>query len=153
MKEIKLPLYPATMALYQTLKNSGACGIGWYEGGEDIDEIESGFRDQTAICYGILGAANADQNDKDDDIWDYNILIEIYSNYPGRKIVAQKQQELLTFLCQASTWESLDALLKPEGFVTISMSIGPYQINPAIRGDNGNWQSGGVNVTIKLNKI
>ena len=153
MIEIKVPLYPATMALYQVLCNGDACGLEWYEGGSDIEEIDGDFRDQATFSYGILGAAEADQNDRVDDIWDYSIVLEIYSSYPGRKVVAQKLQELMSFLCQETTWQSLDALLNPEGFTTISMSIGPHRLNPAIRGDNGNWQSGSVNVVIKLNRV
>lgn len=158
MTTIKVPLYPATKALYQTLQhggvlNGGACGLEWYEGGSDIEEIEDDFKGQATFCYGILGVAEADQNDRDNDIWDYSIQLEIYSNYPGRKIVAQKLQELMVFLSQPSTWQQLDEILLPEGFTTISMSIGPHRLNPAIRGENGNWQSGSVNVTIKLNQV
>ena len=82
MMEIKVPLYAATMALYQVLSDAHACGLNWYEGGTDIEEVETDFRNQATFCYGILGAADADQNDKASDIWDYNIQLEVYSNYP-----------------------------------------------------------------------
>lgn len=153
MTEIKVPLYPATMALYKALSSVRACGLDWYEGGTDIDEIEDDFKNQDSFCYGILGAADADQNDKVDDIWDYNIQLEIYSNYPGRKIVAQKLQELLKALCMPEVWEVMDEALAPEGFTTIKMDAGPYRLNLPIRGEKGNWQSGSVSLTIKINQI
>ena len=152
MIQIKVPLYAATMAIYQALTGTGACGLEWYEGGTDIDEIEENFKNQATFCFGILGAADADQNDKVDDVWDYNIQLEIYSNYPGRKVVAQKLQELMTALCTLSVWDAIDNALAPE-FKVIKMSIGPHRLNLPIRGDNGNWQSGSLNVTIKLNQI
>ena len=153
MTEIKVPLYPATMALYTALSSIRACGLDWYEGGTDIDEIENEFKSQATFCYGILGAADADQADKVSDIWDYNIQLEIYSNYPGRKVVAQKLQELINALCMPGVWEAMDEALAPEGFETIKMSIGPYRLNLPVRDDKGTWQSGGVNLTIKLNQI
>lgn len=153
MMEIKVPLYAATMALYQALSDAHACGLNWYEGGTDIEEVETDFRNQATFCYGILGAADADQNDKASDIWDYNIQLEVYSNYPGRKVVAQKLQELMAALCTSELWEAVDAALAPEGFTTIKMDVGPHRLNLPIRGDNGTWQSGSVNLTIKLNQI
>ena len=153
MNQIKVPLYPATMALYKTLKAGEACGLTWYEGDTDIDEIDANFRDQAAFGYGILGAVDADQNDKVNTIWDYSIQLEIFSSYPGRKIVAEKLNELMNFMCQGTTWSSLEKLLAPEGFTIISMNIGPHRLNPAIRGDNGTWQSGSVNLVMKLNQI
>jgi len=153
MMEIKVPLYAATMAIYQALHGAGAAGLEWYEGGTDIDEIENNFKNQATFCYGILGAADVDQNDKVEDIWDYNIQLEIYSNYPGRKEVAQKLQELMAALCTLNVWDAIDNALAPEGFKMIKMSIGPHRLNLPIRGDNGVWQSGSLNVTMKLNQI
>ena len=54
MMEIKVPLYAATMAIYQALSGTGAAGLEWYEGGTDIDEIENNFKNQATFCYGIL---------------------------------------------------------------------------------------------------
>lgn len=153
MSDIKVPLYPGTMALYQALETGEACGLQWFEGGTDIDEIEDEFREQATFSYGILGAAEADQNDKVSTIWDYSIQLEVYSNYPGRRTVAQKLQELMRFLWQTATWDTIDGLLAPEGFTIISMKIGPHRLNPAIKGGNGSWQSGSVNLVMKLNQI
>ena len=44
MTKIKVPLYAATMALYQALSSIRAAGLDWYEGGTDIDEIENDFK-------------------------------------------------------------------------------------------------------------
>lgn len=153
MIAIKVPLYAATMAIYQALSSTGAAGLEWYEGGTDIEEIENNFKTQAVFGYGILGAADADQNDKVEDVWDYNIQLEIYSNYPGRKEVAQKLQELMAALCTENVWDAIENALAPEGFKMIKMSIGPHRLNLPIRGDNGIWQSGNLNVTMKLNQI
>lgn len=153
MIEIKVPLYAATMAIYQALSGARAAGLEWYEGGTDIEEIENNFKTQAVFSYGILGAADADQNDKVEDVWDYNIQLEIYSNYPGRKEVAQKLQGLMAALCTENVWDAIENALTPEGFKIIKMSIGPHRLNLPIRGDNGAWQSGSLNVTMKLNQI
>lgn len=153
MIAIKVPLYAATMAIYQALSGTRATGLEWYEGGTDIEEIENNFKTQAVFSYGILGAADADQNDKVEDVWDYNIQLEIYSNYPGRKEVAQKLQELMAALCTENVWDAIENALAPEGFKIIKMSIGPHRLNLPIRGDNGVWQSGSLNVTMKLNQI
>ena len=153
MIDIIVPLYPAIAALYHALKNGAAGGLQWFDGGASIEEVETNFQNQSSFCYGIIGAAEADQVDGTDDIWEVNIQLEIYSNYSGRKIVAQKLQALQTYLCQAEAWEAIEAKLLPENFRMIILSIGPHRINQPIFSDAGNWQNGSVNITIKLNQV
>ncbi len=147
-----LPIYSVSRALYQALKNGGAGGLQWFDGGSTIKEVETEFKNQAQFFYGIIGAAEADQNDRADDIWDVGITLEIYSNYSGRKIVSQKLQALLDFLSQDSTWNTMDGMLNADGFQIIRIDLGPYRINLPIIGDNGNWQSASVQIVFKVNQ-
>ena len=147
-----VPLYQAIMALYHALKEGTAAGLQWFDGGASNEEIEADFRNQSSFSYGIIGAAEADQVDGVEDIWEVNIQLEIYSNYSGRKIIAQKLQELQTYFCQITTWDAMESKLLAESFRMISMSIGPHRINQPIFSDAGNWQNGSVDLTLKLNQ-
>ncbi len=153
MINIVVPLYPAIMALYHALKDGAAGGLQWFDGGASNEEIEASFRNQSSFFYGIIGAAEADQVDGVEDIWEVSIQLEIYSNYSGRKIVAQKLQALQTYLCQDAAWLAIESKLLSESFRMISLSIGPHRINQPIFSDAGNWQSGSVNITLKLNQV
>lgn len=151
--DIIVPLYPAIMAVYHALKDGAAGDVRFFDGGTSDEEIEAEFRNQATFFYGIIGAAEADQRDGVDDIWDVEIQLEIYSNYSGRKIVTQKLQAVQTYLCQAAAWDKIESKLLSEDFTLISISIGSHRINQAIFGEAGVWQNGSVPITLKLNQV
>lgn len=84
----KLPFTAISKALYATLNGQG---LEWFDSAVPITEIEDYFRSQAEFAYGILGAADMDARDtKTGPVWTMSINLQIYSNYRGRKDVAQK---------------------------------------------------------------
>ena len=75
--------------------------------------------------------------------------VEIYSNYKGRKVVAEKLEELVNYLCSELAQQRIQQSLVPH-FYLISVTFGRIRINQPIYGDTGVWQSGGMTLTFKV---
>ena len=112
------------------------------------------FHDKSEFAYGIFGASEADcVSNKTAVIWDCSLQLEIYSNYKGRKVVAEQLNALMTFLSSKAGTAALQTALNKEGFALISMQFRPLRVNLPIYSDNGVWQSGSVNVTFRVGQL
>lgn len=148
----KLPFYAVSKAIYNALSKKGQ--LEWFDSAVPIEEIEDYFKKQAEFAYGIFGAANADcVGNKDMATWDTSINLEVYSNYKGRKVVAQKLEQLLNYLSSDEGWELLQKTLNTEGFALISMNVGTMRLNLPIYSDNGVWQSGSTSVIFRVGQL
>lgn len=104
----KSPFYPVTKAFYAVTKNS-PIGLDWFDSAVPITEIEEYFRKQKEFAYGILGASGADCTATAPDMasWNMSLQLEIYSNYKGRKVIAEKLEALLNYLSGDAGWDAL----------------------------------------------
>lgn len=151
----KAPFTAISTALYGAV-SAEECpiGIDWFDSSVPIEEIESLFRDQAEFAYGIFGASDADCTpNKDFAIWDASLRLEIYSNYKGRKVVADKLEALLNFLGSDVGYNAIQAGLNAQGFALVSIRVGGLRVNLPIYSENGVWQSGSTDVVFKLNQL
>ena len=151
----KVPFVAISKALYAALNNK-ACDVGldWFDSSVPINEIESQFRQQAEFAYGIFGASNTDCTaNKDVIVWDADIQMEVYSNYKGRKVVAEKLQAIINYICNDTGYNAIQTVLNTEGYALVSMTAGNIGINLPIYSDNGVWQSGGIRLTFKISQI
>lgn len=147
----KLPFSAISKALYATLNGQG---LEWFDSAVPITEIEDYFRSQTEFAYGILGAADMDARDtKTGPVWTMTINLQIYSNYRGRKDVAEKMEALFNRLASGSGKFAMNSSLNADGFTLVDLTIGAVSISLPIIGDYGEWQNGNVTVKIRVGQL
>ena len=151
----KAPFTAISTALYGALSDEDCpIGIDWFDSAVPIEEIESLFRDQTEFAYGVFGTSDADCTpNKDSVIWDASMQLEIYSNYKGRKVIADKLEALLNFLSSQEGYNAIQSNLLSHRFSLVSISVGGLRVNFPIYSENGVWQSGSTNVVFKVNQM
>ena len=150
----KVPFLAVTSSLYSVLSAQGNSEIEWFDSAVPINEIEDYFKSQAEFAYGIFGASDANcVSNKTVAIWDASLQMEIYSNYKGRKVVAEELEALLNLLCSENGKAAMQTALNAAGFVLINMTVGELHINLPIYSENGIWQSGSVNVTFRVNQL
>lgn len=148
----KVPFSAITKALYYTLSN-GPIGLEWFDASVPFDEIEEHFKQQDVFAYGIFGQSTADCTAPDDlKVWTSNITIEIYSNYRGRKMVAEKLEALMNYL-SGEGWNVLCEQFAQNGFTLGSVAVGSLNINLPIYSEIGVWQSGTTDLIFKITQI
>lgn len=145
----KVPFTALQAALYAALKDSDV-GIEFFDAGVAPSDIENYYKDQSEYAYGVFGAATADADAlKDGIVWTVGLDIEVYSNYRGRKAVADILGKLLDFLAGGAV-EEINKQLVPEGFGLITLSLARLRTNLPVYSDSGIWQSGGTTLTFKM---
>lgn len=147
----KLPFTAISKALYATLNGQG---LEWFDSAVPIAEIEDYFRSQAEFAYGILGAADMDARDtKTGPVWTMTINLQIYSNYRGRKDVAQKLEATFCRLVSSDGRAALNASLNADSFTLVDLTIGAVSISLPIVGDAGEWQNGSINLKIRVGQL
>lgn len=147
----KLPFTAISKALYATLNGQG---LEWFDSAVPIAEIEDYFRSQTEFAYGILGAADMDARDtKTGPVWTMTINLQIYSNYRGRKDVAEKLEATFCRLVSSDGRAALNASLNADSFTLVDLTIGAVSISLPIVGDAGEWQNGSINLKIRVGQL
>lgn len=145
----KSPFMAISKALYQVLSNSDL-DMGWFDSGIPVYEIHDYYKEQEDICYGIFGGCNADVSSASDSLklWQANMDIEIYSNYKSRKVIAEKLEGLMNVL--ESEWDALSEILRSEGFILVSITIGSLNVNMPLYSNIGVWQSGSAKISLNI---
>nr|DAG49973.1 MAG TPA: hypothetical protein [Bacteriophage sp.] len=147
------PFTAVTKALYETLRDASDVGIVWFDSAVPIEEIQQLHKDQERFTYGIFGAADADCADSTDTaLWTVTMNLEVYSNYRGRKVIADTLNKLLNYL-SGPAWEPLQKSFYAGDYNLVSVSLGTMHIYNPIYSDIGIWQSGEVQITFTLNQI
>lgn len=147
----KLPFTAISKALYATLNGQG---LEWFDSAVPISEIEDYFRSQAEFAYGILGAADMDARDtKTGPVWTMTINLQIYSNYRGRKDVAEKLEAVFCRLASPDGRAALNASLNADSFTLVGLTIGAVSISLPIVGDAGEWQNGSINLKIRVGQL
>lgn len=147
----KLPFTAISKALYATLNGQG---VEWFDSAVPITEIEDYFRSQAEFAYGILGAADMDARDtKTGPVWTMTINLQIYSNYRGRKDVAEKLEATFCRLVSSDGRAALNASLNADSFTLVNLTIGAVSISLPIVGDAGEWQNGSINLKIRVGQL
>ena len=151
----KAPFTAISKAVYGVLSDTNTgIDLEWFDSAVPINEIDDYFKTQAEFAYGIFGAADADCTpNKDAAIWDSSLQLDIYSNYKGRKVIAEKLEAVLNYLSSDAGTDAIQAALNTEGFALISMTVGALRVNLPIYGDDGTWQSGGTNVVFRLSQL
>ena len=151
----KVPFVAISKAVYAVLSDTNnGIGLEWFDSAVPINEIEDYFKSQAEFAYGIFGAADADCTPaKTVAVWDSTLQLEIYSNYKGRKVIAEKLEAVLNYLSSEAGKNAIQAALNAEGFTLVSMTVNALRINLPIYSDNGVWQSGSTNISFKVNQL
>ena len=151
----KVPFVAISKAVYAVLSDTNNnIGLEWFDSAVPINEIEDYFKRQAEFAYGIFGAADADCTpNKTAAVWDSTLQLEIYSNYKGRKVIAEKLEALLNYLSSDEGTAAVQAALNAEGYALVSMTVGVLRISLPIYSDNGVWQSGNTNISFRVNQL
>lgn len=152
----KTPFTAISKAIYAALSdNTNGIGLEWFDSAVPIDEINDYFKNCAEFAYGIFGSAEADCTpNKDTAIWDSSLALEIYSNYKGRKIVAEKLEAVLNYISSETGKNAIQHALNVDGFVLVSMTVGPLRINlPIYSIEAGVWQSGSTEITFRVTQL
>lgn len=151
----KVPFVAISKAVYAVLSDTNNnIGLEWFDSAVPINEIEDYFKSQAEFAYGIFGAADADCTpNKTAAVWDSTLQLEIYSNYKGRKVIAQKLEAVLNYLSSEDGKNAIQSALNTEGFALISMTVGVLRVNLPIYSDNGVWQSGSTNISFRVSQL
>jgi len=149
----KAPFTALTKSLYAVLNNNPSVGLDWFDSAVPINEIDDYFKAQAEFAYGIFGQSDADcAPNKTAVVWDGSLQLEVYSNYKGRKVVAQKLEALLNYLSNDG-FAALGTELNREGYSLVSLTVGALRVNLPMYSDNGVWQSGGTTIRFQLHQI
>ena len=81
---------------------------------------------------------------EDRPVWTMSINLQIYSNYRGRKDVAQKLETTFCRLVSPDGREALNTSLNTDGFNLVDLTVGAVSISLPIVGDAGEWQNGSI---------
>ena len=150
----KAPFTAIAKALNSVLNNNPSVSLEWFDSAVPITEIDDYFKNQSEFAYGIFGQSDADcAANKTAVVWDGSLQLEIYSNYKGRKIVAQKLEALLNYLSSDTGFTALNTALSTEGYSLVSLTVGSLRVNLPIHGDTGDWQSGGTVISFRLHQL
>ena len=151
----KVPFVAISKAVYAVLSDTNNnIGLEWFDSAVPINEIEDYFKSQAEFAYGIFGAADADCTpNKTAAVWDSTLQLEIYSNYKGRKVIAQKLEAVLNYLSSEDGKNAIQSALNTEGFALISMTVNVLRVNLPIYSDNGVWQSGSTNISFRVSQL
>jgi hypothetical protein len=150
----RAPFTAITKSLNTVLKNNSAIGLEWFDSAVPINEIDDYFRTQAQFAYGVYGESDADcKPNKTAVVWDGGLQLEIYSNYKGRKIVAQKLEALLNYLSSDTGFAALSTALGAEGYVLVALTVGPMRVNLPMYSEKGVWQSGGTSIRFQLHQV
>jgi len=150
----KAPFTAISKALYSVLNNNNAVALEWFDSAVPITEIDEYFKNQSEFAYGIFGQSDADCTaNKTAVVWDGTLQLEIYSNYKGRKVVAQKLEALLNYLSSDTGFTALNTALSAEGYSLVSLTVGSLRVNLPMYSDNGVWQSGGTVISFRLHQL
>lgn len=145
------PFVATSKALYAALNSS--LGIEWFDSAVPMAEITDHFKNQERFEYGVFGESDADCADnKDTAVWTSTMNLEIYSNYRGRKRIAETLEKLLNYLSSDEGWKKLAASFVANGFTLVSIKVGRLHINLPIYSDIGIWQSGETQIEFILNQ-
>ncbi len=156
MTEIyKVPFVAISTALNTALNDQGCpVGLNWFDSAVPIEEINNYFKTQAEFAYGVFGASDADCTaNKTAIVWDTDIQLEVYSNYKGRRVVAEKLDAVLNYISGDAGYYAIQAVLNTAGYALVSMTAGNIGINLPMYGDNGVWQSGGLRLSFKSSQL
>ena len=151
----KVPFVAISKAVYAVLSDAeNGIGLEWFDSAVPINEIDDYFKSQAEFAYGIFGAADADCTpNKTAAVWDSTLQLEIYSNYKGRKVIAEKLEAVLNYLSSEDGKNAIQAALNAEGFALVCMTVNALRVNLPIYSDSGVWQSGSTNISFKVNQL
>ena len=151
----KVPFVAISKALYSAF-NDKKCDVGlsWFDSAVPINEIESLFKTQAEFAYGVFGASEVDATaNKTAIVWDADIQLEVYSNYKGRKVVAEKLEAVLNYISSDTGYNAIQSVLNTAGYSIVNINAGNIGINLPIYSDNGVWQSGGIRLSFRINQL
>lgn len=144
----KAPFYSVGKVIYKALSEMS---IDWFDSSASPSDVEEFFKDQSEYSYGILGTSTADCfPNKDTAIWECSTMVEIYSNYKGRKVIGLLFEELLNHLCSQECWDAIQKGLNDEGYTLIDIKIGAMSVNMPMYGEYGIWQSGTTSIQLNI---
>lgn len=150
----RVPFTAATQALRETLEACDELDLLWFDADTQPEEINVMFKTQEEFAYGIFAGSDADTREvKSGVLWDFWLDLEIYSNYKGRKRVAQKLEALINYLSSDEGFGLLCGKLSKKGFSVLSVSTGKLHISLPIHDNLGMWQNGSVPLVLHLEQV
>lgn len=138
---------------YKLMTNADEMDFEVYDSGMSIQEIMGSLKLMNTINYGIIADITGTQTAAKTDtiIWQMNIRLELFSNYKGRKQIADM---INTVAKVVTTYQNeFNANLCQKGYFVVRNQIGESAIGSAIGDGNLTWQNGYITITYFLSQL
>lgn len=153
-QKFKVPFIEGTQAIKEVLEACEELGLMWFDCSVPPEQIHTLFKQQSEFAYGVLTTSDADTKESKSMVfWDFWLDLEIYSNYKGRKVVAQKIEALINYLSDSEDGGGFTLLcekLSAGSYNLLSISTGKLHIGLPERGEIGVWQYGSIPLVLHL---
>ena len=138
---------------YKLMTNADEMDFEVYDSGMSIQEIMGSLKLMNTINYGVIADITGTQTAAKTDaiIWQMNIRLEMFSNYKGRKQIADM---INTVAKVVTTYQNeFNANLCQKGYFVVRNQIGESAIGSAIGDGNLTWQNGYITITYFLSQL
>ena len=138
---------------YKLMTNADEMDFEVYDSGMSIQEIMGSLKLMNTINYGVIADITGTQTAAKTDaiIWQMNIRLELFSNYKGRKQIADM---INTVAKVVTTYQNeFNANLCQKGYFVVRNQIGESAIGSAIGEGNLTWQNGYITITYFLSQL
>ena len=138
---------------YKLMTNADEMDFDVYDSGLSIQEILGSLKNMSSINYGVIADITGNQTAAKTDaiIWQMNIRLELFSNYKGRKKIADMINTVAKVVTQYQ--DAFNANLCQKGYFVVRTQIGESAIGSAIGDGNLTWQNGYLTITYFLSQL
>ena len=147
------PFFAFQSELYKLLTNADEMDFPVYDSSLSLQDITKQLNFQGEVNYGIITDVTGTPTSAKTDaiIWKMSVRIELFSNYRGRKRIA----DMITKIGEVTTQyiEPFNINLAKNNYSVVRMVIGQSTIGPAINDGAINWQNGFINIEYYLSQL
>lgn len=147
------PFYEFQEELYALLTKADEMDFQVFDSAMTVNEISEQLKNLSEVKFGVIADVSAAPTSSKVDaiIWAMSVRIELFSNYRGRKKIA----EMINKIGSVATeyLEAFDSNMMPKGFSVVRMSIGESTIGSATGNGSLIWQNGYINLTYYLSQL
>lgn len=149
----KPPFYEFQSEIYSLFTKADEMNFSIYDSGLSIQEILNDLKNMSSVKYGIIADVTGSQASAkvDSIIWQMSVRIELFSNYKGRKPIAEMINTITAVATQYI--DAFSANLISKGYQVVRMSVGESAIGSAIGDGSLVWQNGYITLNYFLAQL
>lgn len=147
------PFIPFQSELIKMFTSADEMTFGVYDSALTVEEIMNDLQTLSTVQYGVIADISCTPTSaKADSIrWRVGVRIELFSNYKGRKQIAEM---INTIAMVASKYRLVfDANMQGKGYAVVRASIEESTIGSAVIANSLIWQNGYINLNYELYQL